>query len=190
MYQTEDRNDVQHAEAYASPWVSAARDGLLLALVTIAIQSLSIFIKEMPGFLGIITWLVKTGGSIYLLVRFVKTFMAGRQDASAFGYSIRICLFSSLVIAAFTFVQMQYIQPEVVSTAFDAAIAQMGSQLDSESIDQLNRISDNPGRVMSIATFFWDMLLGLLASAIISSALPRPNPFGKTDTPDQQDELL
>ncbi|MBR4660339.1 MAG: DUF4199 domain-containing protein [Bacteroidales bacterium] len=190
MYQTEDRNDSRHAEAYASPWASAARDGLLLALVTIAISSISIFVKEMPGFLGIITWLVKTVGSIYLLVLFVKSFLAGHQDASAFGYSIRICLFSSLIIAAFTFVQMQYIQPDVVSEAFDQAIAQMGAQLDSDSIDQLNRISDNPGRIMSIITFFWDMLLGLLASAIISSALPRPNPFGKTDTPDQQDELL
>ena len=190
MYQTEDRNDSRHTEAYASPWASAARDGLFLALVTIVIQCLSIFIPEMPGFLSLILWLVKTGGSIYLLVRFVKAFKTVQTDASAFSYGFRVCLFSSLIIAAFTFVQMQYIQPEVVSTAFEQAIAQMGSQLDSESIDQLHRISDNPGRIMSIVTFIWDMLLGLLASGIISSALPRPNPFGKADTPDQKDELL
>ena len=189
MYQTEDRNDSQHTEAYASPWASAARDGLFLALLSIAITCLSIFVKNLPGFLGILAWAVKTGGSIYLLVRFVKLYKAADPDASAFGYGIRVCLFSSLIIAAFTFVQMQYIQPDAVSSAFETAIGQMGSQLDSDSIDPLNRIADNPGRIMAIVTFIWDMMLGLLASAIISSALPRPNPFGTTDS-EQKDELL
>ena len=152
-----------------SKWSLAARDGLILAAVTVVVSTLT-FLTQNP-ILNTLLWLVKLGGSIWVLSVVMKRYGNTHPEESVFGYGVIVCILSALVCAVWAFVQYQFLFPDAVAKAFEQAetqIAQMGTAFPDEFTDVMLRVEDNYPQINCITTFFWCTLLGLLFSAILA----------------------
>ncbi len=163
----------QTASTGNSKWGLAARDGLILAAVTVVVSTLT-FLTE-STFLGMLLWAVKLGGSIWLLSVIMKRYGNTHPDESTFSYGVIVCLLSAIVCAVWAFIEYQFLFPDAVAEAFEQTFStfdQLGS-LPEEVTDMLLKMQDNYAQISCITTFFWCTLLGILFSAIISNVQKR-----------------
>ena len=161
-----------------SKWSLAARDGLILAAVTVVVSTLTFLTKN--GFLTSLLWLVKLVGSIWVLRVIMKRYGDTHPDEPTFGYGVIVCLFSAVVCAVWAFVEYQFLFPGAVADAFQQmydVFEQMGSSMPDEFTDMMLRMEDNYAQINCITTFFWCTVLGLVFSAILSRAERRKSVF-------------
>ena len=138
-----------------SKWSLAAKDGLILAAVTVVVSTLTFLTKN--GFLSGLLWLVKLGGSIWLLSVIMKRYGKAHPDESTFGYGVIVCTLSALVCAVWSFVEYQFLFPNAVAEAFEQLYAQfdqMGAMFPEGFTDVMLRMEG--------------VLLGIIFSAILS----------------------
>ena len=106
-----------------SKWSLAAKDGLILAAVTVVVSTLTFLTKN--SFLGTLLWLVKLGGSIWVLSVIMKRYGREHPDESTFSYGLIVCVLSALVCAVWTFVEFQFLFPGSVAEAFEQMYTQI-----------------------------------------------------------------
>lgn len=172
-----------------SKWSMAAKDGLILAAVTVVISTLTFLTHN--GFLSTLLWLLKLGGSIWLLSVIIKRYAKGHPDESAFGYGVIVCVLSALVCAVWAFIEYQFLFPDAVAEAFDqtySGLEQMGATLPEEFTDMILKMEDNYAQINCISTFFWCSLLGLVFSAIIARSGSRKNVFTEEEMKQNNDD--
>lgn len=157
-------------------WSNAARDGLMLSLITVVISTLNILLNI--SFLSTIFWLIKTVGSIWLLWFFMRRYMLEDNSGNPFSYGVATCTFSSVVCAVWSFVLSRFLFPDKVTEALDQVASKFG-ELPSEYAGTYNQVMDvfsdidTYARVGSLATLLWAFLIGVIASAIINASLNR-----------------
>lgn len=159
-----------------SKWGQAAKEGLILASITVVISTLT-FLTE-NSFLSGLLWLVKLVGSIWLLRIFINKYGEEHLDESPFGYGVVVCVLSAIVCAVWSFVEYQFLFPDAVAKAFDQALeslSQMGGMMPDGFEDVMLKMEDNYAQINCITTFFWCSLLGILFSAIIARPGSRKN---------------
>ncbi len=150
-----------------SKWREAARDGLLLSLVTVVIISFNALVDN--GALKMLFWLVKFVGSVWLLYFFMKKFQKAEPNTSVFKQGVRICLFSSIICAAYTFFIISFLFPEMVTEMFEAFYsAPEFTSLPGNITDMMLKLEDNFAKYACIYTFIWNFILGVIISAIIA----------------------
>ena len=152
-----------------SKWSLAAKDGLILAAVTVVISTLTFLTKN--TILSSLLWLIKLGGSIWLLSVIMKRYGKAHPEESTFSYGLIVCVLSALVCAVWAFVEYQFLFPNAVAEAFEqmyTQFEQMGSMFPVEFTDVLLKMEDNYAQINCISTFVWCTLLGLLFSAILA----------------------
>ena len=152
-----------------SKWSLAARDGLILAAVTVVVSTLTFLTKN--GFLTSLLWLVKLVGSIWVLRVIMKRYGDTHPDEPTFGYGVIVCLLSAIICAVWAFVEYQFLFPGAVADAFEQmyeTFEQMGGMFPDEMTDVMLKMEDNYAQINCISTFIWCTLLGLLFSAIIA----------------------
>jgi uncharacterized membrane protein len=152
-----------------SKWSMAARDGLILAAVTVVVSTLTFLTKN--TFLGMLLWLVKLVGSIWLLWVIMKRYGKAHPNESTFGYGVIVCVLSAIVCSVWAFVEYQFLFPNAVAEAFEqmyTGFEQMGSMLPDTFTDVMLKMEDNYAQINCISSFFWCVLLGLVFSAILS----------------------
>ena len=180
----------QTASNGSSKWSLAARDGLILAAVTVVVSTLT-FLTE-NTFLSTLLWLVKLVGSIWLLRVIMKRYAADHPDESAFGYGVLVCVLSALVCAVWAFVEYQFLFPDAVAKAFEQAyesFEQMGATMPDGVEDILLKMEDNYAQINCITTFFWCSLLGILFSAILSRTGKPKSVFTDEEMKQNNDEF-
>ena len=153
----------------SSKWSLAARDGLILAAVTVVVSTLTFLTKN--TFLSTLLWLVKLGGSIWLLSVIMKRYGKAHPEESTFSYGLIVCFLSAMVCAVWTFVEYQFLFPDAVAEAFEqmyTQFEQMGTMVPDTFTDLMLKMEDNYAQVNCISTFFWCVILGLIFSAIIA----------------------
>ena len=153
----------------SSKWSLAAKDGLILAAVTVVVSTLTFLTKN--SFLNTLLWLVKLGGSIWLLSVIMRRYGKAHPDESTFSYGLIVCVLSAIVCAVWAFVEYQFLFPNAVAEAFEqmyTQFEQMGSMFPDEFTDVLLKMEDNYAQINCISTFVWCTLLGLLFSAILA----------------------
>ena len=164
-------NDLEQIESSPnSKWSQAAKDGLILAAVTVVVSTLTFLTKN--SFLGTLLWLLKLVGSVWVLRVLMKRYGQDHPDESTFGYGAIVCVCSAMVCAIWAFAEYQFLFPGAVADAFDQmyqAFEQMGAMMPEEFTDVMLKMEDNYAQINCITTFVWSSLLGLLFSAIISS---------------------
>ena len=178
------------ASSGTSKWSLAARDGLILAAVTVVVSTLTFLTKN--SFLGTLLWLVKLAGSIWVLSVIMKRYGKDHPGESTFGYGVMVCVLSALVCAVWAFVEYQFLFPGAVADAFEqmyASIEQMGGMVPDNFTDMMLRVEDNYAQINCITTFFWCTLLGLLFSAIISHSGARKSVFSDEEMKQNNDEF-
>ena len=161
---------------------NAAFQGLMLALVTVVAATLQAFITN--SFLNTLIWLLKTAGSIWMLVIFMKEYAKVNPGLSCFGYGFKVCFFSAIVCAVYSFVLYAYICPDQIAEAFDQVYGMLGTnsiQLPDESKDILLKIEDNYPQYACLSSFIGCLFWGLICSAIINSSVSRKDIFAEEE---------
>ena len=179
----------QNASSGNSKWSLAARDGLILAAVTVVVSTLTFLTKN--SFLSTMLWLVKLAGSIWVLTVIMKRYGKDHPDESTFSYGAIVCVCSALVCAIWAFAEYQFLFPGAVEEAFDQmyqAFGQMGAMVPEEFTDVMLRMQDNYAQINCISTFVWCSLLGLLFSAIISRTGSRKSVFTDEEMQQNRDD--
>ena len=173
-----------------SKWSLAAKDGLILAAVTVVVSTLTFLTKN--SILGARLWIVKFGGSIWLLNVIMKRYGKEHPDESTFGYGVIVCTLSSLVCAVWAFVEYQFLFPGAVAEAFEqmyAGLDQMGGMLPDNFTDMMLKMEDNYSQINCISTFIWCALLGLIFSAILSAPSRRKSVFTEEEMKQNNDDF-
>lgn len=180
----------QIASSGSSKWSLAAKDGLILAAVTVVVSTLTFLTQS--SFLNILLWVVKLGGSLWLLSVILKRYGEAHPEESTFGYGVIVCVLSALVCAVWSFVEYQFLFPNAVAEAFEetyATIGQMGASLPDEFTDMMLKMEDNYAQINCITTFFWCSLLGLAFSAILSHGSGRKSVFSDEEMKQNNDDF-
>ncbi|MBQ7576245.1 MAG: DUF4199 domain-containing protein [Bacteroidales bacterium] len=181
----------------SSAWTSAAKDAVFLSLFTIVPQLISTLLTKggtetgvLQTIVGFLIWVVKFGGSIWFLYRCMKLWAAD-NDVPVFGQGMKICLFSSIICAAFAYLMYAVLFPGMVETVFAQVTEQLSSTpLPSEAETMLLRMEDNFAMISFVSTLIWCIICGWLFSGIISSSLKRASTPFDGDSQTQDDELL
>lgn len=165
-----------------SSWSRAAKDGLILAAVTVVITLISGWNKS--GVLGAALWIVKFVGSILVLRTAMKAFGADNPSTPTLGYGLKVCLCSSLVCAVWAFVMYTFIFPDIASQAFEAVYegyAQAGFSVTDQMTDMMTNLEDHYAQYTCVISFFWDLLLGLIISSILANSTKNDDVFFEDD---------
>jgi len=159
----------QTSSTGSSKWSLAAKDGLILAAVTVVISTLTFLTRN--SFLSTLLWLVKLGGSIWVLSVIMKRYGKTHPDESPFGYGVIVCVLSALVCAVWAFIEYQFLFPDAVAEAFEqmyTSFEQMGAMVPEGFSDIMLKMEDNYAQINCLSTFFWCVVLGLAFSAILA----------------------
>lgn len=162
-------------------WSSAAMDGLFLSLVTV-IYLLAANLLDSSGFVvKSVLWIAKFGGSLYLLWYFMKRYSNNFETITygqSFNYGFIVCLFSSIIVACFSYVQVEWLFPDKTAEAMQMSkemIAQQG--LDSASESVIEVIFNNFGRITLFSNLVYCTIFGAIAAAITANWTKKTNPF-------------
>lgn len=161
---------------------NAAFQGLMLALITVVATTLQAFVTN--SFLNTLIWLLKTVGSIWMLVIFMKEFAKANTGYSSFGYGFKVCFCSAIVCAVYSFILYAYICPDQIAEAFGQMYGMFGSKgirIPDESRDMFLKIEDNYPQYACLSTFIGCLFWGLICSAIINSSVSRKDIFAEEE---------
>ena len=166
-------------------WSSAAKNGLILASITIGVSLISSLLHSSSFIVGALLWIVKTGGSIWLLHRIMKEYSALKESipyGESFKYGFAVTLFSSLVISAYLFLSLTVIFPsemekltEVMQMVMQMVMANGNYTAEEESA--MERLMGILPQYYVIVNIIYLSILGAIASAVIASFTKRTNPF-------------
>lgn len=171
-------------------WSLAAKDGAILASISIGANIITLLsgkIAEPSVMLSlamtILTFAVlvaKIAGS-YLLLKKQLTAFGSQTGLGMFGYGLKVTLFSSILCAAFTAINLLYLSADSISQAMDSVMQMYSNMLDSNSLEMLDRLEEYMPLYSTISQFIWCYLLGIVFSRIIDgSRKDRSNPFGNS----------
>ena len=165
-------------------WSQAAVKALLLALITIACNTISYLFPD-SGFLSILLFIVRTVASVWLLVVFMKQYTA-TTGQSAMGFAVCTVLLSSLICAFYDAASFAWLFPELGDKVTEAMSQSMGS-LPSEAQGVMERMMDNYPKIAFFSSFLKDFVFGLIVAAIANSAGKSKDPFAADGK--EEDEL-
>ena len=135
------------------------------------------------GILAIILSLLKLAATITFLWFAMKKYSVRNAAVEGFttygkvfSFGFLTSLFSGIVLAAFTFINMKFISPEMTETAREALSTQLSAipTVDSSMIDM---ISANLEAVSSFGMLFNALFYGLIWSLILAAST-KVNPAG------------
>ncbi len=173
-----------------SQWSDAAGEGIILSLFTVLPSLLTAFVTN--GAVSIIAWAVKTGGSLWLLFRFMKMWAGRTGKPSAFGYGFKVCLCSSLICSVWAFTLYKFIIPDRVTEVMDSLYTALGSQMAAapEVEEAMLLLEDNFAQLNGICTLIGCVFCGLLFSAIFSRSAAASGIFPNRGDNSCEDEEL
>ena len=152
-------------------WSQAATKALLLALVTIACNTISYLFPD-SQVLSILLFIVRTVASVWLLVVFMKQFTA-TTGQSAMSFALCTVLLSSLICAFYDAACFAWLFPSMAEKVNEAM---------SQSMSMM------PAEGQSVMERMMDFLFGLIVAAIANSSGKSKDPFAE-EVKKEEDEL-
>lgn len=183
----------------AQQWSLAAKEGAILASISIGANIITLLagkISEPSVFLSLVMTIVtfavlvaKIAGS-YLLLKKQMTRFGSETGLGMFGYGLKVTLFSSILCAAFTAINLLYLSADTVSQAMDSVMQMYSSMLDSNSMEMLDRLEEYMPLYSTVSQFIWCYIVGIVFSRIIDGTQrAKSNPFGNSSTDNNQETL-
>ncbi len=167
-------------------WSLAAKYGLLLSLVTIAVSLLGILFENMPKFLNTLLSLAKWAAIIWLLYTFMKKYSQKCSESVSYGksykFGLTVCFLSAIVCTAYMYIAMVVIDPSSTSELAETmllAFEESGVALPGMDYQSLCAMIP---KVMIFSIFFDCMFWGLIIPAIIANYTKKENFFIDEDT--------
>lgn len=156
----------------------ASVDGLILSSVTVAFMLFSPLVRD-TTFVGIILSVAKIAGCITLLYYLMKRYATVnncRRYGECFGYGVLVCLFSSFICAAFSYITAEFIYGEL----YEQQLLEMRGMLESRyggTTDSFEYLLDNYSVIMFFSCIIYYFMIGLIFSAIFASSVRVKDPF-------------
>lgn len=161
-------------------WSEAAKYGIVLGLFTCIFIFLDwgiakIDVSEMRSIilvrvLSLLLWFIKLVGCYYIMFRLVRQ-LRGRFDGVTrqheISYGTMLAVTSGFICAAANYVNISYLNPDVIQTTMDALTSTM--QMTDSELSTLRKTAQN----IPIATFFVQWLYCIAYGAIISRFIAR-----------------
>lgn len=161
-------------------WSEAAKYGIVLGLFTCIFIFLDwgiakIDVSEMRSIilvrvLSLLLWFIKLVGCYYIMFRLVRQ-LRGRFDGVTrqheISYGTMLAVTSGFICAAANYVNISYLNPDVIQTTMDALTSTM--QMTDSELSTLRKTAQN----IPIATFFVQWLYCIAYGAFISRFIAR-----------------
>ena len=165
-------------------WSQAATKGLLLALITIACNTVTYLFPD-SMFLNLLMFVVRTVASIWLLVTFMKQYAAATGQ-NPMGFAVCTVLFSSLVCAFYDAASIAWLFPGLMEKV-NESVSQSMSMVPAEGLSLFEKMMDNMPTIMFFSTFVKDFVFGIIVAAIANSSSRKQDIFA--DGKPEDDEL-
>ena len=174
-------------------WNSAAKPGLALGLVS----SVYLFVNQwvtlidapvISGLLSFVLWAVKFGGCIWLMMFFMKKFVAENQDAvnsDTFRFGVVTALLSAVVYAAFSFANTAYFSADMIAENMDTVMQAYSQFMDSNTMSQMDKMMGKMPQITFFSNLIYCFIFGTILSLILSRNIPSKDPFAAS-RPDEQ----
>lgn len=175
-------------------WNSAAIAGLIMAAVTIAAELIGTLCGKVHGFAGGILNFIAWAGKLvlcawtfrYLLKKFHSSYQ-GVEYPELQRYGLMLALFSSLLVAAYSLINLLVINPDSLSEVVDGFRQGYSSMMDSNSEAALEKMLPKMPVYVGIVTVVYCFLWGWVYSSVFSKNIAPSDPFADLkDTPDNQ----
>ncbi len=175
-------------------WNGAAVAGLALGGVSTAYLFVTQFMStaEFPVFLNMLLtgllWIGKFGGCIWLMMFFMKKFVAENQnvdnrDTRRFG--IIAAFLSAIVYSAASFANVAFISAEMFEEQTGILLQQMAPMMDANSMAMMDRYMESLPQFTFFSNLIYCFIFGAILSAILSRNIPSRDPFANHKHEDQ-----
>ena len=174
-------------------WNSAAKAGLALGLVSSAYLFVNHWVASLStpvisGLLSFVLWAVKFGGCIWLMMFFMKKFVAENQDAvnsDTFRFGVVTALLSAFVYAAFSFANTAYFSADMIAENMDTVMQAYSQFMDSNTMAQMDKMMTKMPQITFFSNLIYCFIFGTILSLILSRNIPNKDPFANYK-PDEQ----
>lgn len=157
----------------------ASVDGLILSSITVAVLLISPLLRNVP-YVGFIVTVAKIAGCLTLLYYLMKKYAWAnncKRYGECFGYGLLVCLFSSFVCAAFSYISAEFIY----SGIYEQQLLEMREIfLASNSGGTTNAFEfmlDNYSVILFFSSLVYYFIIGLIFSAIFAGSVRIKDPF-------------
>ncbi len=167
-------------------WNDAAKAGIVLGLVPVVYLFLTQLVGKglvshafLAGAVNFLLWLVKFIACIWLMMLYMKKFARERRadNSETFRYGCIVAICSALIVAAFSLANVLLINPDAVSSQFNAVFENYSSSMDSNTQEILVRIQGMMPQLTFFSNLIYCFLFGVILSYILSRNIPPRNPF-------------
>ena len=174
-------------------WNSAAKAGLALGLVS----SVYLFVNQwvalmdapvISGLLSFVLWAVKFGGCIWLMMFFMKKFVAENQDAvnsDTFRFGVVTALLSAIVYAAFSFANTAYFSADMIAENMDTVMQAYSQFMDSNTMAKMDQMMAKMPQITFFSNLIYCFIFGTILSLILSRNIPSKDPFASSKSDEQ-----
>ena len=169
-------------------WNNAAIAGLILAVVTIAMETIGGLCGKLGGFtgsfLGFIVW---AGKLILCAVVFSKLLKRFHNEYTDVDYSrlqrygLKLALFSSLLVAAWSIINLLYIKPDAFEEMMDVMRTSYSSMMDSNTEAAMEKMLPKMPFYLAIGSFIYCFIWGWLYSTLFSRSTANDDPFADSE---------
>lgn len=175
-------------------WNSAALAGLVMAAVTIAAELIGALCGKITGFIGGVTHFLAWAGKLvicavmfrYLMKRFHASF-EGVDYARLQRYGMKLALFSSIIVAAYSVVNFLVFTPGSMEEVMATVKETYASMLDSNSEAALEKMMPKLPYYTAIGSLIYCFLWGWVYSTLFARGIVPNDPFsGKEESIDNQ----
>ncbi|MCD8208703.1 MAG: DUF4199 domain-containing protein, partial [Bacteroidales bacterium] len=159
-------------------WDDAAKAGIVLGLVPVVYLFLTQFVTKglgshafLAGAVNFLLWLVKLLVCVWLMMLYMKKFARVRRadNGETFRFGCIVAGCSALIVAAGSLANVLLVNPDAVSSQFNAVFENYSSSLDSNTQELLVRIQG----MMPELTFFSNLIYCFLFGVVLSYILSR-----------------
>ena len=165
----------------SNKWSIAAQNALILALVTILATLLQAVFPQMPGFIGILIWIVKLVLSIYLVYYFIKDYSKHFETFTfkqGFNFGAILCLLSSVICAAYLFLHMGFLFPEATTSQMEM-VAQTMESSNPEGAEAIFGVMEHLPKLAFGFSLIYYTIFGLIVSAIVANYTKKGDMFAQ-----------
>ena len=175
-------------------WNTASKAGLVLGLISTAYMFITKWTgqADIPAFVSMIItgvlWCAKFGGCIWVMMFFMKMFVAKNPTATNINtrrLGIITAFLSALVYAAFCFADIAYISADFYAEQIDQVMQAAAPMMDSNSLKEIDKMSENLPQLTFFSNLIYCFIYGSILSGILSRNIPSRDPFASYK-PDEQ----
>lgn len=185
---------MEHNPLRRNIWDTAAKAGLVLGAVSTAYMFISQFLgtAQLSGFFGtlagFVLWGAKFGGCIWLMMFFMKKFVAENAESdnsTSFRFGVATAILSAVIYAAFSFANTAYFSADMIAENMETVMQAYSQFMDANTMSRVDEMMSKMPQITFFSNLFYCSIFGTILSLILSRNIPSRNPFDEYK-PDEQ----